>query len=262
MSRSSRLPTFLRIFSFEATLFLLYGTFFHINQQITIMRLPLLIHGIAVVYLLFLCVGDVVATRKARSAVAAPLTQRQSRYDRFLQKVFDKADTDADGRMTLTETYEWVLRLYIVINREAPVNPPTMTQIKNLIKLTDGNRDEYITHEEFRGLAEICARRAAVRIVANKFIQLFVAPFLAEGTLRWLKEQTWLYEAVVVPLVPERFIPIVTNQVMGRTVLMVLFVSNLGRIVMGFVNDVLDERVNRRINAEEQRNAAGKKGRR
>mmetsp|Transcript_22760 Transcript_22760/g.43261 ORF Transcript_22760/g.43261 Transcript_22760/m.43261 type:complete len:227 (+) Transcript_22760:982-1662(+) len=226
------------------------------------MRLALLTHTAALlVCLLFLFLGDVVAARKPKPAATLPL--RQSRYDRFLQKVFDKADTDADGRMTLTETYEWILRFYIVINRKAPVNPPTLRQVKNLIQLTDDNRDNYITQEEFRDLAEICARRAGVRIVAIRFIQMIIAPLLAEGTLQWLKQQTWLYEKVVVPYVPERFIPRITKPVVGRTVLMILFVSQLGRIVMEIINDMLDERLNRRIQAEErQKAAAKKKGRR
>ena len=232
------------------------------------MRITILTHVAALLCLLFLSSGGVAAAKKAKSAaVPRPprrsglLIPRQTRYDRFLEKAFDQADTNEDGRMTLAETYEWVLRLYIQINRQAPIDPPTMTQVKILVKATDDNHDNYISQEEFRDLAEICARRAAVRVAANKFITLIVAPLLAEGLLGWFKRQAWLYETLVVPYAPERFIPVITNPVIGRTVLMVILVSTLGRTVMEFVNDLLG---GNRIEAEEEQKAAAskKKGRR
>jgi hypothetical protein len=168
-----------------------------------------------------------------------------SRYDRFLQNVFTHADSNSDGRIALNETYEWVLRLYVQINRQAPINPPTMAQVERLVAVMDKNQDSTIGQDEFRALANLFVRRAAVRVAANKILTLLVAPLLAEGLLQWIKRQAWLYHQVVVPYVRDTWIPTVTNPILGRTVLMVALVSTLGGVIMGWVNDVLDWQVSR-----------------
>lgn len=172
--------------------------------------------------------------------------QPTGRYERFLQSVFESADTDKDGKMTLTETYQWVLRLYIQINRQAPINPPTMSQLERIVDVMDTDGDDSIGKEDFRALAELLWRRAGARIAANKIITVVIAPLLAEWTLQWFKQQVWLYETVVVPYVPERFAHIVTNPVLGRTILVVAFVSTLGGFIMELVNDLLDKQIERR----------------
>lgn len=176
---------------------------------------------------------------------------RMSPYERFLQSVFDKADVDNDGKMSLTETYEWVLRFYVQINRNAPINPPTLHQVQRLIRVMDTDGNNSINRTEFRALAEILWQRAAARVAAHKFVTMIVAPLFAEAVLQWFQHQTWLYEKYVVRYVPRRLVPIVTNTVLGRTVLIVLWMSTLGNFIMEAVNDYLDERIEKREAEEE-----------
>jgi hypothetical protein len=185
------------------------------------------------------------AATPSRSTILPSPRFGMSRYDRFLQNVFTHADSNSDGRMTLSETYEWVLRLYVQINRQAPINPPTMAQVERLVAVMDKNQDASIGQEEFRALANLFVQRAAVRVAANKILTLFAAPLLAEALLQWIKHQAWLYDQVVVPYVRDAWIPTVTNPILGRTVLIVALVSTLGGMVMGWVNDVLDWQVTR-----------------
>jgi hypothetical protein len=175
-----------------------------------------------------------------------PLRPSTGRYQRFLEKVFEQADVDKDGRMTFTETYEWVLRLYVQINRHAPINPPSWAQVQRVVDVMDTDHSRFIAPEEFRALAEIFVRRAAARVVANKIVTLLVAPLLAEVLLRWFQRQDWLYDMVLVPFVPALAWPILTNPILGRTILMAILVSTLGGFVMGQLNNFLDHQIDRR----------------
>ena len=190
------------------------------------------------------------AKPKPKATPPPPTHHRRTHYDRFLDSVFEQADTNNDGRMTLTETYEWVLRLYVKMNRQAPVNPPTYAQVKRIHALMDDDNSNSIGQDELRELAEFFVGRATVRVVVSKIIKLVVAPLAAEALLRWFQKQDQLYEAVVVPYVPERLIPIVTNPVIGRTVLMILIMTTLGGMLMELVNDILDSRLEQKEAAE------------
>jgi hypothetical protein len=187
-----------------------------------------------------------------KPVVAVPRQTRPSRYERYLEKVFAESDNDQDGRMTLTETYEWVLRLYIRINQDAPIKPPTLAQVQRIVSVMDTDRSQSISKSEFRALAEIFVRRAAVRVAANKAVTLLVAPLMAEACLRKIQTQTWLYDCVVVPYVPIFLVPWVTNPVLGRTALIAVFVSTFGGLVTRRLNLFLDRQIERRERAIEQ----------
>ena len=185
---------------------------------------------------------------KASLPVVDPSCRRGNRYERYFEKVFERADVDHDGRMTLTETYEWVLRLYVQINRQAPINPPTMAQVQRVVDVMDTDHSRYISNAEFRALAEVFLRRAAARVVANKLVILFAAPILAEFLLRWFQEKDvfgWFSE-LVVPFVPDNLLALLINPVVGRTILIAILVSTLGGFVMGQVNEFLDRQIDRR----------------
>ena len=204
------------------------------------------------------------ATKPVQRNIQTLLPLRKSRYDRFLEKVFEQADTDKDGRLTINDTYEWVLRLYIQINRKAPCNPPTLGQVKRIVHLMDTDRDNSINHDEFRDLADLFFQRAGVRIAANRFIKIVVAPLLAESLLQWIKKQAWLYEKIVVPYMPPSIIPIVTNVQLGRVVCMISLMISLGGFIMEVVDDVLDDQIEdleRRVEKQKQQKARRKKWR-
>ena len=67
-----------------------------------------------------------------------------------------------------------------------------------------------------------------------------------------------MYQAVVEPYVAERFIPLVTNLVIGRTILMIIVGATLGGVVLEFVDDLLDDHIERK-EAEEMAAEAAKK---
>ena len=189
-------------------------------------------------------------------AALTPPRRRKTRYDRFLDSVFAKADTDKDGRMSITETYEWVLQLYVKLNRQAPINPPTLAQVKRIHALMDDDRSNHIGQDEFRDLAEFFVGRATVRVVGFKIIRLVVAPLTAEALLRWFQKQDALYQAIVEPYVAPRLIPVITNPVIGRTILMILTMMTLGGVVMEAINDFLDHHLEQKEAAEMEAMAA------
>ena len=208
---------------------------------------------IAALLILFLETGVAwtkTAPRKATAPGKAPVAVNHvafdatssittSRFDRFIQKVYDNADTNHDGTISLEEAYELVLKLYIYINRQAPVNPPSRTQVHRLFDVSDRNRNQRISRDEFTELASLLGQRALVRIVTCKLLTMVAAPILAEYTAQYLSDQAWLPE-LAARVVPERLLPVVTSENFGRTVLIVLFVSTMGKAVMNMVNVVLD----------------------
>lgn len=162
-----------------------------------------------------------------------------TRYDRFIQKIYDGADINKDGSISLAEAYELALKLYIKVNREAPIDPPTREQIFRVFSASDTNHNRRISRAEFTQLAELIGQRALVRITANKLIELVVAPVLATVVVHELSNWDWLPH-LAARIVPERFLPTATSQQFYRTVLIVLLVSTLGKSTMKMVNVLLD----------------------
>lgn len=46
------------------------------------------------------------------------ISRRSSRFEKFVDKLFDEADTNNDGTVELGEVYEMVLQMYIKLNRQ------------------------------------------------------------------------------------------------------------------------------------------------
>ena len=179
-----------------------------------------------------------------RAIVALPRRNRNkpigtTRYDRFIQKIYDGADVNKDGSISLTEAYELALKLYIKVNREAPIDPPTRAQISRIFSVSDTNHNRRISRAEFTQLAELIGQRALVRITATKVIDLIAAPLLATLLVHKLSDIEWLPQ-LAERIVPERLLPVVTSQQFCRTFLIVLLVSTLGKSTMKMVNRVLD----------------------
>jgi hypothetical protein len=166
----------------------------------------------------------------------------KSKFDRFSAKIFDDADTNRDGSIDFAEVYELVLKLYIKINNQAPIPPPSRKKVLQLFLDADTSNDDRLSKEEFKRMSRIIGRRAMSRLVAHKLVTLAGAPILAEYLVRTLAGKEWLSR--MTDLLPkrfhERFLPVITSKAFCRTVLIVVLVATLGNIVMSIVNSVLD----------------------
>jgi hypothetical protein len=168
---------------------------------------------------------------------------KKSKFDRFLEKLFDDADTNRDGSIAFAEVYELVLKMYIKINNQAPIPPPSRKKVLQLYLDADTSNDDRLTKDEFKGLAKTLGRRALSRLVAHKLVTLVGAPILAEYLVRTLAGKEWLprmAEGLVPKRFHERLLPAIKSRVFCRTVLIVVLVETLGNIVIFIVNWVLD----------------------
>jgi hypothetical protein len=167
----------------------------------------------------------------------------QSRFDRVVQNIFDDADTNNDGSISFGECYELVLKLYIKINRQAPIPPPTRKTVLQLYQKNDTNRNKRLSRNEFTALAQVLGGRAATRLAAHKFVTLVCAPLLAEFLVRQLTGRKWLPE-LAIWIVPDRYelkvLPIITSKAVMRTVIMIGLMGTLGNFIIGTVNWILD----------------------
>jgi hypothetical protein len=176
---------------------------------------------------------------KNKNKSATTPQPRQTRFERYLQKIYDESDTNHDGKISFDETYERVLRMYIKINQKAPIPPPTRATVLKLYQRADKDRSNSISRDEFTWLANHLFERAISRLVAHKTVTLIAAPIMAELLVRKLAEQEWLpqlAEMVVPARFHEKVLPTITSATFGRMVLLVLLVSTLGNVVLNMVN--------------------------
>jgi len=165
---------------------------------------------------------------------------------RLVDKIFDNADTNHDGTVNFSEVYELVLKFYIQINRQAPINPPSRKRVFQLFLNADTSRNRRLNREEFKGLANLLAKGAVVRVIAHKLVTLVGAPLLAESIIHTLTGTSILPE-VVNFIVPNRYkakiLPIITSYAFCRTVLVIILVCTLGNVVLNCVNLILHFRL-------------------
>ena len=171
----------------------------------------------------------------------------QSRFDRFLTKLYDGADVDHNGSISGDELYLLVLKLYIHLNRQAPIPPPSREQINRLYRRADTNHNNKITRDEFNMLAKMIGRRASLRLIAHKCITLFCAPLLAEYVVRELSKHKEYLHSLAETIVPNplhnKVLPIVTSRSFCRTIVLIAFIVSLGNLVLNIVNWFLDHAI-------------------
>jgi len=168
---------------------------------------------------------------------------RPSKFNQVINKIFDDADTNNDGTINMSEFYELVLKLYVQINRKAPLDPPTRETATKLFQHYDKDRSNAITKDEFTALATRLGQRAFIRIATFQIFKILVSPLLAEYLVRKLTGKEWL-QGLALFIVPDPFeekvIPIISSPTFGRTVLIILFMSTLGKAALAIVNMILD----------------------
>ena len=169
----------------------------------------------------------------------SPTPTATTRYERFIERIFENADSNHDGSISAEEVYDLVLRLYIYVNRQAPIDPPSRAAVHQLFQISDKNRNHRISRDEFTLLARLLGNRAFARIVTCKLITLLVAPFLATFLVQSLSDQAWLPD-LAAAIFPSKVLPVVTSVEFWRTVWIVVLVATLGKSVMHLVNAWLD----------------------
>lgn len=170
---------------------------------------------------------------------STPFWSKPSGFQKFADRLFEKSDVNQDGHLDLNEIYTMVLKLYVQLNREAPIPPPSRESIAQIFATTDVNSDNRISRQEFNKLASILGRRALTRLVAHRVVTLTGAPLLAAVVVAKLRGRAWLTR-MAQTVVPARLWPVIGSASFWRTALVVVFVATLGNIVLDCVNFFLE----------------------
>lgn len=165
------------------------------------------------------------------------------RLERQVDKLFDKADTNKDGTVDMTEAYEMVLRMYIKLNQKAPIPPPSRDKVYTIFRKSDANFDNQISRSEFTSLVRVLSRRAMARLVAHRLVTLVAAPLLATELIQILRQQPFIRRKVpkyAAYLIPDHLEAELMSASFARTALIIVFVATLGNFAIGIVNFLLD----------------------
>ena len=151
-----------------------------------------------------------------------------------IKKTFENADTNNNGKISINEAYDLVLQIYLEINRDAPVDPPTRKEVEELFIASDANSNGNIEFDEFKRLVMILMSRAETSLVMYKVLSMVVAPLLSwkvvnvvSSTLqysKWPQELLSNHEALLTTLLTTLFIGQLGNTVLWASTTSVDFV--------------------------------------
>lgn len=194
-------------------------------------------------------------------APAPRRTGLSGKIDNYIDKIFDDADTNQDGSISTSETYELVLKMYVKINRKAPIPPPSREKVQELFRGADADRSGRLSRDEFRSLALVLASRASTRLVAHKIVTIVCAPLLAVEVVRISLGKEWVRK-LADRVLPERVTGVkvagmVRKAEFWRTALTVGFVVTLGNLMLAAMDLVLD--LTQRKDDDEEQEAVAKK---
>lgn len=161
-------------------------------------------------------------------------------FKRLVDSVYDDADTNKDGKISLAEVNTLVLQMYVKINRAAPIPPPSRDKVDALFASADVDGNKRLSREEFSRLAVLLASRATTRLVAHKVVSFVVAPVLAIKTVEGLSGRHLGDGEMTKRLVPARMQRRIADANLWKTLLTVVFVKGLGNVVISSVTVVLD----------------------
>mmetsp|Transcript_20977 Transcript_20977/g.42828 ORF Transcript_20977/g.42828 Transcript_20977/m.42828 type:complete len:179 (+) Transcript_20977:458-994(+) len=140
---------------------------------------------------------------------------------------------------SITDLDERVLLMYININRQAVVPPPTRETVTALFRNADTDRSNLLDRDQFRHIMLVIYSRATARVILAKISKVVLAPLLALQTVRMASCSGCWWEEHVVSRVPEKWGFLLDSNV-WRTALTVLFVITLSNVVVGAATVVLD----------------------
>ena len=173
-------------------------------------------------------------------------TKRLS-WDRQLTEVFYEADFNRDGYVTFDECYERLLRFYIKLNQQAPIPPPDRNTVLQLYKNADLNHNQRLNLSEFKQLAQSLIGRAYTRLLVHKLVTVLIGPYLAttfvhvvatEPALEPLRKEVSILMSEYLRL-PSSLSSVLQSTHFWRTIFLIFTVSQLGNIVLNFVNYLL-----------------------
>jgi len=168
----------------------------------------------------------------------------RSRIDKFVDKLFQETDANNDKTISFDEMYVGCLLLYVQLNRQAPIPPPSREKAFVLFLQADKDKSNVLNREQYGMILRKIARRAFLRLSTHKVVTWVGAPLLTEVIVRSLVSRKEGFERVLRFVVPsnyqEKIIPILTSQAFHRALWMVILVAMLGNVCLGCVNFLLD----------------------
>jgi len=175
-----------------------------------------------------------------------PISKRpcRSRIDKFVDKLFLETDANKDGSISFDEAYVGCLLLYVHLNRQAPIPPPSREKAFVLFLQADKDKSNVLNREQYGMILRKIVRRAFLRLSTHKVVTWVGAPLLTEVIVRSLVSRKEGFERVMRFVVPsnwqETVIPIATSRAFHRALWMVILVTMLGNVCLGCVNFLLD----------------------
>ena len=182
-------------------------------------------------------------TTQLATETQVPPPEKKTRFQRYAERVFDESDVNHDGYVSFEEAYALVLKLYVNLNRQAPIPPPPRDKVYRQYKKADKSRNDQLDKEEFSQLVKVVAKRALWRVSAVKICRIVGAPVLAELVIRTFAGKEWLPKLakLIVPnSVHDTIIPVLTSTAFWRPVLLIALVISMGKVVLNIVNFFLD----------------------
>ena len=138
-------------------------------------------------------------------------------FERNVFALFNATDANNDGELSETEAYPIVLQLYILANRQAPVNPPSRELAAKLFDDADLDGSGSLSRDEFVVFCTSLLGRTAYRIAVFNVVRFAVAPVLATAVARKLISENW-----ILSLEPN----------LVQTLSVVIFVALLGNVAL------------------------------
>ena len=157
--------------------------------------------------------------------------------------LFERADRDGDGFLSVDEAYEMVLKTYIQVNRWGMhVDPPEKDVMEKLVARAGSHeRPGWLTREEFRWLKPLLELRLGVRVCLFVTVRFLIAPLLAWRIVGKL-EGRGLADAAqnVLPALATAggLRPLLSGD-FWRAAIMVFLMATLGNLSNGFLNAYL-----------------------
>lgn len=156
--------------------------------------------------------------------------------------VFDRADSNQDGRVSLFEFYAVMMSTYIQANRMGMlIDPPSREVVEAMFERADDDDDGLLSRDEFHRLSPILEARLGARLLTFVTVRFVVSPYLAWTSVGKLASHPWIDR--LRRAVPERLAAkaghLLFSDDVWRTVFVIFFMSVLGKLAMWSVNAYL-----------------------